>query len=74
MVVNNVRAFRKKLSMNQMDLASKSGLSQGYICEIERGLKEPTLRTLKRLATALGVRVTDLLDDKAPKSTGTERF
>lgn len=74
MTVNNVRVFRKKFSMNQVDLANKSGLSQSYICEIEKGVREPTLRTLKRLASALGVRVIDLLDDKVPMSMSIEKF
>jgi transcriptional regulator with XRE-family HTH domain len=41
-----VRALRKARGWNQDDLAQQSGLGRTYISEIERGLKNPSLKTL----------------------------
>jgi transcriptional regulator with XRE-family HTH domain len=46
------------------DLAEKSGLSETYIRILLAGSKSPTLRTLEKLAAALGVTVGELLDKK----------
>jgi transcriptional regulator with XRE-family HTH domain len=50
---------RQKFSMRR--LASKSGLSQSMISYIERGLSNPTLDTLLRIADALDVDLSKLL-------------
>ena len=49
--------------MTQRDLAAKSKVTPGYIAQIELGMKKnPSLDVLKRLAKALGVPVTELLE------------
>ena len=40
--------------MTQSELALKSGLAQAVVSNIERGASNPTMRTLERLADALG--------------------
>ena len=46
-----------------MDLAKKAGVTQAYIAKLEAGEKKnPSLDVLKRLARALGVPVTELLE------------
>ena len=44
---------RQKLSMNAV--AAKAGLSQQMVSYVERGMRNPTLETLLRLAAALEV-------------------
>lgn len=51
-------ATRKKLSVN--GLADFSGLSRGYISELLRGNKSPTVKSLVKIAQALDVEVIDL--------------
>jgi transcriptional regulator with XRE-family HTH domain len=51
--------IRQKVSMDQ--LAAKSGLSQPMISYVERGLRNPTLDTLLRIAIALDVDLWKLL-------------
>jgi transcriptional regulator with XRE-family HTH domain len=43
-------------------LAEASGLSREYLARLETARQDPTLSTLEKLARALGVRVTKLLD------------
>jgi transcriptional regulator with XRE-family HTH domain len=51
--------IRRKISMDQ--LAAKAGLSQPMISYVERGLRNPTLDTLLRIAGALDVDLWKLL-------------
>ena len=57
-----LKALRKEKGLTQMGLAKKAIVTQTYIAKIESGAKgNPSLDTLKRLAKALGVPVTELL-------------
>ena len=58
----NLRAARKKCEMSQIDLAHRSGLEQGEISRIERGLRDPQVSTLEKLAAAVDVPPGRLLD------------
>ena len=57
----NIQRIRKKAGLTQEALAEKTGLSTTYIGYIEIGQKRPILRTLNKIATALGVKVRDLI-------------
>ncbi len=57
----NIRAFRKAKGWTQDVLADKSGLHRAHIGEIERGDTNMTIQTLKILADALGVTLSDLV-------------
>jgi transcriptional regulator with XRE-family HTH domain len=57
-----LKQIREAHGLTQEQLAKKVGVTQGYIGHLERGLKKhPSLPTLKKLAKALGVPVTELL-------------
>jgi transcriptional regulator with XRE-family HTH domain len=56
-----VRALRDRRAMTQEVLAKKAGISRGYLARVETGRHEPTLTTLRKLAKALGVPVSELL-------------
>jgi transcriptional regulator with XRE-family HTH domain len=48
--------------LSQRELASRSGLSRSYVCDIERGRgAHPSVDTLDKLAAALGFARIDLL-------------
>jgi transcriptional regulator with XRE-family HTH domain len=57
----SVRRLRLELGWTQDVLSDRSGLHRAHIGEIERGETNVTLLTLKTLADALNVRITDLL-------------
>ena len=56
-----VRARREELDLSQEDLGFRSDLDRTYISGIERGVRNPTLKTVGRLAKALGTRASKLL-------------
>ena len=50
----NVRKCRIEASLTQEQLSERSGFSQQYISDMERGLRNPTIVSLYELAHALG--------------------
>lgn len=50
-----MRALRKRLSMTLKDLSAASGVSVGYLSQVERGNATPSLGTLTQIAQALEV-------------------
>jgi len=50
-----VRAQREKLGLSQEELGFRADLDRTYISGIERGVRNPTLKIMGRIAKALGV-------------------
>lgn len=67
LVGRNVRRYRQQKGLTQEQFAERSGFSQQYLSDLERGRRNPTVVTLFELATALGVSHVALLepDDEA---------
>lgn len=57
-----VKEIRKSKGMRQKELAEKSSLSQSFLSQVEKGGRRPSLRTLEKLASVLGVTVVELID------------
>lgn len=58
-----IRNLRKAKKMTQAALARQVNLSQCYLSEIERGTKTPSVHTVQKLATALGMPAGLLLEE-----------
>lgn len=56
-----LRQERQKVGWSQEELGFRTGLHRTYISQIERGIKNPTLTTVNRIADALGIGLTDLV-------------
>lgn len=59
-VGNTVRRFREKQGISQEELADRSGLHRTYISGVERGVRNPTIMVLEKIADALGVELSAL--------------
>ena len=57
-----VRKLRDAKGWSQECLAEHSDLDRSYIAGIETGGRNPSLKALDRLASALGVKIKDLFD------------
>jgi transcriptional regulator with XRE-family HTH domain len=57
----NVRHHRKLNSLSQEELAARAGMERSYVSDLERGVRNPSVRALGRLAEALGVTPHELL-------------
>jgi transcriptional regulator with XRE-family HTH domain len=56
----NVKRFRQAKGWTQHDLADEANIRQALISEIEKGVANPTVRTIAKLAHALDVKPVDL--------------
>ena len=56
-----IRALRETKGLSQAELAEALGLDQTTVSAWERGISEPTLFNLRRLAAVLGVEPGDLI-------------
>jgi transcriptional regulator with XRE-family HTH domain len=68
LIGRNVRRARERAKLTQEQFADKSGFSQQYISDLERGRRNPTVVTLYELAQALGIPHLDLLRPDQSKS------
>lgn len=57
----NVRLQREARGLSQEALAFEAGMKRSYLSELERGLRNPSVRALGRLASALGIEPATLL-------------
>ena len=55
-----LRETRLSQVLSQRDLAQKAGVAPKTIVDLELGRQEPRLRTMRRLAEALGINVIDV--------------
>jgi transcriptional regulator with XRE-family HTH domain len=60
-VCEAVHQRRGQLGISQEELAQRAGLHRTYISDIERGARNPTLKTLSRLAVALEISASRLI-------------
>jgi quercetin dioxygenase-like cupin family protein/DNA-binding XRE family transcriptional regulator len=53
-----------------LELAKVAGISVGLLSQIERGMGNPSFKTLQKIADALDLRIGDLVEPAAPSDTG----
>ena len=58
-----IKHIRKESGVTQKQLAEKLGMTQAAIVQFESEKSNPKIDTLKKIANALNVSVTDFLDD-----------
>jgi transcriptional regulator with XRE-family HTH domain len=59
-VGRRIRALREAKGISQETLAERSGLHRTYIGGVERGLRNPSLKSLSRIAKGLSAAVIEL--------------
>ena len=57
---HKVRSLRKSRGFTLQDIGDSAGCTKAYISQIEKGVVSPSISVLKRIATALGIRLVDL--------------
>ncbi|MDI2882290.1 helix-turn-helix transcriptional regulator [Clostridioides difficile] len=61
---NRLKKQRKKLDLTLEDIANLTGLSKGYISNIEKGIKSPSLLTFIKLIDVLNISSDYILKEK----------
>jgi transcriptional regulator with XRE-family HTH domain len=70
LVGRNAKKIRLAKGLTQEEFAERSGFSQQYISDLERGLRNPTVVSLYELAQALGVTHMELVQPDKKDSGG----
>lgn len=60
---NSIRKLRAKKKLSQRALAERSGLDVTYISGIERGVRNPSLKSLESVAKGLGCSISETCKD-----------
>ena len=71
-IVHLLREERKRQKLSKYAVSQRSGVSQSMLSLVERGLRNPTLELMLRVADAIGVDLS-LLIKKAQKKTAKEK-
>ena len=58
-----VKKWRDKLGLSQEELANRAGWNRTYICDIERGTRNVSLKNVQKLANALSIPLSTLFAD-----------
>lgn len=61
MIGRRLRSYREKAGLSMRELAQRVEVSQPFLSQIENGVSSPSMSTVYRLASALGVVPGDLL-------------
>ena len=56
-VIQTLINARKSIGLTQKQLSKKTGIAQADISHLESGKANPSLRTLQRLASGMGMKV-----------------
>lgn len=62
-VGKKVRGIRKQKGFSQEELAFRSGLHRTYISDIERGDRNVSVKNIEKIARALSVKPSELLEN-----------
>ncbi|MBA3060217.1 MAG: helix-turn-helix transcriptional regulator [Nitrospirae bacterium] len=60
----NIRRLRMQTGLTQEELALKSGLSQGYVNQLENGKRKYTQKSLELIADALAIPVAEMFKEE----------
>ena len=56
----NLQRLRREAGLSQEELADRSRVHQTYLSGVERGVRNPTVTVLQKIAVALGLDIEDL--------------
>ena len=65
-----LRAIRQLRRKTLKEVAGAAGISESFLSQLERGRTNATIATLQRLATALGIDVSDLFASRCAPAPG----
>lgn len=58
----NVQRYRKAAGLTQEKLGELTGLDRGYISGVERGVRNPAIQNIEKIAKALKIKPAQLFE------------
>lgn len=71
---NRIHKLRRKQSLTLKQLSAATELSVSFLSEIERGLAQPSMASLKKIRKALGISLLNLTTDEGREPAGPPRM
>ena len=71
-LARNLKHHRRAAGVSQEEFADRCGLHRTYVSGVERGVRNPTITVLARIAAALGLPPGRLLDDDPEAGQGAD--
>ena len=68
-----LKKLREAKEISIYKLAQESGLSQGHISDLENGKNQPTIDTLQRLLTPMGISLPEFFNEDGEVSVLNDR-
>jgi transcriptional regulator with XRE-family HTH domain len=62
LLAERIKSLRRAKDWSQEQLAERASIQRSYLADLERGHRNPSVRTLVKVANALGVAVQALFD------------
>ena len=72
-VGEKIRYYRKKLDLSQEELALKAGIHPAYLGKLERNEKNPTVETMDKIVSSIGISYGEFFSDVMDNSDKSER-
>jgi transcriptional regulator with XRE-family HTH domain len=66
----NVQRLRRAKGWSQEELADRASLHRTYVSGVERGIRNPTLTVIERLAVTLGASLDTLVEAPRGEAAG----
>lgn len=63
MLAEHIKALRREKGWSQEHLAEHASMQRSYLADLELGYRNPSVRTLVKLANALGISVPSLFEE-----------
>ncbi|MFK0099561.1 helix-turn-helix domain-containing protein [Streptomyces sp. NPDC091040] len=63
---DELHTLRKEAGLSLRELAAQTGLSATLLSQVERGVREPSLKTLRALSAAFGSSTSSLFNERTP--------
>ncbi len=70
-ISENIKILREKYKLSQKDLAQIAGVTDKAVSTWERGIKEPRMGAIQRIADHFGLKKSDLIEDNGMKTLST---
>lgn len=60
---DRLRVLRRQRQLTLKAMSDRTGLSEGFLSQVERGHSEPSIASVRKIAAALGIQVSALFDE-----------
>jgi transcriptional regulator with XRE-family HTH domain len=62
LLAERIKSLRRSMQWSQEELAERASLQRSYLADLERGYRNPSVRTLVKIANAMHVSVAALFE------------